>query len=108
MPALNIRRNDEVKVIAGRDKGKVGKVLNVDQKKRRVVVENVMFIKRHTRPNPGKNIKGGIVEREMSIHLSNVKLICPSCHEATRVGHSILQDGQKVRVCKKCNATADR
>lgn len=108
MPGLNIRRNDEVKVIAGRDKGKIGKVLKVDPAKSRVVVENVMFIKRHTRPNPGKNIKGGIVEREMPIHISNVMVICPSCHEPTRVGRSILQDGQKIRTCKKCAATIDR
>ncbi len=108
MPGMLIRRNDQVRVIAGRDKGKVGKVLKVDPKKARVVVENVMFIKRHTRPNPGKNIKGGIVEREMPIDISNVQLVCPSCHQTTRVGVSLLQDGQKVRVCKKCEATVDR
>lgn len=108
MAGLTIRRNDQVKVIAGRDKGKTGKVLKVDPKKLKAVVENVMFIKRHTRPNPGKNIKGGIVEREMPIHLSNLMIICPSCHMTTRVGHSVLQDGQKVRVCKKCSATIDR
>ncbi len=108
MPAIRIRRNDQVRVIAGREKGKSGKVLKVDPSKGRVVVENVMFIKRHTRPNPGKNIKGGIVERESPIHVSNVQLICPSCHETTRVGISVSQDGQKVRVCKKCEATVDR
>ncbi|MGB7621439.1 MAG: 50S ribosomal protein L24 [Terriglobia bacterium] len=108
MAALKIRHNDQVKVVAGRDKGKTGKVLKVDAKKSRIVVENVMFIKRHTRPNPGKNIKGGIVEREMSIHISNVMLICPSCHEPTRVGHSVLTDGQRVRVCRECESTIDR
>jgi large subunit ribosomal protein L24 len=108
MSALKIRRNDQVKVVAGRDKGKTGKVLKVDAQKARVVVENVMFIKRHTRPNPGKNIKGGIVEREMPIHVSNVMLICPSCHEPTRVGHSLLADGQRVRICRECESTIDR
>ena len=108
MGAVTIKRNDQVRIIAGRDKGKLGKVLKVDSKKSRVVVENVMFIKRHTRPNPGKNIKGGIVEREMPIHISNVKLICPSCHQPTRVGRLVLQDGQKVRICKKCAATIDQ
>jgi large subunit ribosomal protein L24 len=108
MGAVTIKHNDQVKIIAGRDKGKLGKVLKVDSKKSRVVVENVMFIKRHTRPNPGKNIKGGIVEREMPIQISNVMLICPSCHQPTRVGRSVLQDGQKVRICKKCAATIDR
>lgn len=108
MPGMLIRRNDQVKVITGRDKGKSGKVLKVDPRKARVVVENVMFIKRHTRPNPGKNIKGGIVEREMPIHISNVQVICPSCHQTTRIGTSTLADGQKVRVCKKCTATIDR
>lgn len=108
MSGMLIRRNDQVKVMAGRDKGKTGKVLNVDPSKARVVVENVMFIKRHTRPNPGKNIKGGIVEREMPIHISNVRIVCPSCHQTTRVGLSILADGQKVRVCKKCSATIER
>ncbi|MDD5544061.1 MAG: 50S ribosomal protein L24 [Acidobacteriia bacterium] len=107
MPVPSIRRNDTVKVITGRDKGKTGKVLKVLPQESRLVVENVMFIKRHTRPNPGKNIKGGIVEREMAIHVSNVLLICPSCNQATRVGHQLLQDGSKVRVCKKCAATLE-
>jgi large subunit ribosomal protein L24 len=108
MPGMVVRRDDMVKVMTGRDKGKTGKVLKVLPRDARVVVENVMFIKRHTRPNPGKNIKGGIVEREMPIHVSNVMLICPSCNQPTRVGHQVLQDGSRVRVCKKCSATLER
>lgn len=102
---LNIKRNDEVLVISGKDKGTNGKVLRVFPKRHRVIVENVNFIKRHTRPNPQKNIQGGVVEREASIHLSNLMLICPECREPSRVGFSLLSDGEKVRVCRKCQAT---
>lgn len=102
---LNIKRNDEVLVISGKDKGTNGKVLRVLPKKNRVIVENVNFIKRHTRPNPQKNIQGGVVEREASIHLSNLMLICPECREPSRVGFNLLSDGEKVRVCRKCQAT---
>ena len=102
---LNIKRNDEVLVISGKDKGTRGKVLRIFPQRNRVIVENVNFIKRHTRPNPQKNIQGGVVEREASIHLSNLMLICPECREPSRVGFILLSDGEKVRVCRKCQAT---
>ena len=102
---LNIKRNDEVLVISGKDKGTRGKVLRIFPQRNRVIVENVNFIKRHTRPNPQKNIQGGVVEREASIHLSNLMLICPECQEPSRVGFILLSDGEKVRVCRKCQAT---
>jgi large subunit ribosomal protein L24 len=105
---IGVRKGDNVKVIAGRDRGKSGRVLSIDARKNRVVVEHVGVIKRHTRPNPSKNIKGGIVEREASINASNVMLVCSSCGKHTRIGHTILPDGSKVRSCKKCNETIDK
>ena len=105
---IGVRKGDTVKVMAGRDRGKSGRVLSIDARKNRVVVEHVGVIKRHTRPNPAKNIKGGIVEREASINASNVMLVCSSCGKHTRIGHTILSDGSKVRSCKKCNETIDK
>ncbi|SRR5581483_7921553 len=112
--ATPIRRNDNVLVIAGKDRGKRGRVLKVlpsssDERGRiRLVVEGINLIKRHTKPNPGKNIKGGIVEREASLHASNVQLVCPECGAQTRVGHKILGDGRKVRICRKCEGVVDK
>ena len=103
-----IKKNDSVIVITGRDRGKRGRVLRVIPEKRRVIVEGVNFIKRHTRPNPQKNIKGGIVEREASLHASNVQLVCPECGAQTRVGRKILGDGRKVRICRKCEGVVDK
>ncbi len=112
--ATPIRRNDNVLVIAGKDRGKRGRVLKVlpaksaDKGKLRLIVEGVNMIKRHTKPNPGKNVKGGIVEREASLHASNVQLVCPECGVQTRVGHKILGDGRKVRICRKCEGVVDK
>jgi len=103
---LMIKKNDMVKVIAGRDAGKSGKVLQVDAAKRRVTVEHVQMIKRHTRPNPQKNIKGGILEREGSLNISNVMLLCPTCGPM-RPRLQQLGDGKKVRACRKCGNTLD-
>ena len=105
---LPIRKNDNVGVGAGRDRGKRGRVLRVIPDKTRVVVEGVNFVKRHTRPNPQRNIKGGIVEREASLHVSNVKLVCPECSEPTRIGRRLLDDGRRVRFCLKCNGVVDK
>ncbi len=105
---LPIRKNDNVVVIAGRDRGKRGRVLRVLPTKTRVVVEGVNFVKRHTRPNPQRNVKGGIVEREGALHLSNVQLVCPECSEPTRVGRRLLDDGRRVRYCRKCNGVVDK
>jgi large subunit ribosomal protein L24 len=103
-----IRRNDTVIVTTGKDRGKRGRVLKVLPVKNRLVVEGVNFIKRHTRPNPGANIKGGIVQREASLHASNVQLICPECGAQSRVGRKILGDGRKVRICRKCEGVVDK
>ena len=108
MPSMSIRKHDQVLVRAGKDRGKKGRVLVVLAGKNRVVVEGVNLIKRHTRPNPQKNIKGGIVQREASIHVSNVMLIDPETNEATRVGHKTLDDGRRVRVARKSGAVVDK
>ena len=108
MGALFVKKDDKVLVIAGKDRGKSGRVLRVIPDKHRALVEGIAFVKRHTRPNPSKNIKGGVVERESSVHVSNLKVICAECGESTRVGHTELEDGRKVRVCKKCKGILDK
>ncbi|MHB8500818.1 MAG: 50S ribosomal protein L24 [Candidatus Acidiferrales bacterium] len=105
---INIRKGDQVKIIAGRDAGKSGRVLSINAKKNTVVVEHASIIKRHTRPNPGKNIKGGIVEKEGSINVSNVMIVCSSCGKHARMGHNTLPDGTKVRACRRCGTTLDK
>jgi large subunit ribosomal protein L24 len=103
--SLTIRHGDTVKVMAGRSKGRTGKVLAVNPAKRTVTVEHANMIKKHTRPNPSKNIRGGILDKEGPIHVSNVMLVCPSCGKHTRIGHTTLPDGTKARTCRRCNAT---
>ena len=103
-----IRKNDQVIVRAGKDRGKKGRVLSVLPAKNRVVVEGVNLIKRHTRPNPQKNIKGGIVEREAAIHISNVMIVDPDTNEATRIGKKTLSDGTRVRIGRKSGAVVDK
>ncbi|PYT55399.1 MAG: 50S ribosomal protein L24 [Acidobacteria bacterium] len=105
---IQIRKGDNVKVIGGKDAGKSGRVLSVNAAKNTVVVEHVGIIKRHTRPNPSKNIKGGIIEKEAGINVSNVMVVCGSCGKHTRIGHTILPDSTKVRSCRHCNATLDK
>jgi large subunit ribosomal protein L24 len=106
--ATPIRRNDNVVVITGKDRGKRGRVLKVDPAKNRLVVEGVNFIKWHTKPNPQRQIKGGVVEREASLHASNVQLVCPECDKPTRLGRKVLGDGRKVRICRKCEGVVDK
>src|SRR5512132_3625486 len=105
---IRLRKNDVVEVIAGRDSGKRGKVLVVLPEKNRVIVQGVNFIKRHTRPNPQRNIKGGIAEREAPIHASNVMVVCGECGERTRIGSKKLADGDKARICRKCDGVLDK
>ncbi len=119
---VNIRKGDQVRVMTGRDKGKQGRVLSVDAVNRKVTVEHANIIKRHTRPNPSKNIKGGIVEREGPMAISNVLIVCPGCGKASRVGHKTetlsvtvrRPDGTEAehlkrrlvgRICRRCGAT---
>jgi large subunit ribosomal protein L24 len=98
---LHIVKNDTVKVISGNHKGKVGKVLKVFPKTKRVIVEKVQLVKRHTKPRSQQD-PGGIIEKEAPIHMSNVMLVCPKCSKPTRTGVGELKDGAKVRVCKSC------
>jgi large subunit ribosomal protein L24 len=105
MQKLKIKKNDQVLVTAGKDRGARGRVLRVVAASGRALVEHVNMIKRHTRPNPNKGVKGGILEREAPVQLSNLKLICPECGEPSRVGRKRLEDGRGVRLCKKCGAT---
>jgi large subunit ribosomal protein L24 len=101
-----IKKDDKVRVIAGKEKGKIGKVLRVLHDKQRIVVENVNFVKRHTRPG-GKTARGGIIEKEASIHWSNAMLMCDKCINPMRVKMRRLEDGKKVRVCGKCGEIID-
>lgn len=102
----HIKKDDKVKVIAGKDSGKIGKVLKVNRKKQRVLVENINIIKRHTRPS-AQNRQGGIVESEAPIHWSNVMVMCNKCIKPVRVKVQQLDDGKKIRVCRKCNEQID-
>lgn len=105
---MKIKKGDTVEVIAGKDAGTQGRVLVIDRDRERVVVEGVNMVKRHTRPNPQKNIKGGVVEREAPIHVSNVMVISPDSGRRSRIGMQILDDGRKVRVAKVDGAILDR
>lgn len=104
---LKIRKGDLVKVITGKEAGKTGKVMRVDTATSRVVVERLNMVKKHTRPHPKKNPQGGVIEREAPIHVSNVMLVCPACGQPTRVGYRFLDDGTKVRVCRRANCGKD-
>jgi large subunit ribosomal protein L24 len=103
-----IRRNDNVVVTAGKDRGKRGRVLKLQPEKNRLIVEGINFVSRHTRPNPRQNVKGGIVRRESPLHASNVQLVCPECSAPTRIGRRVLEDGRKVRICRKCQGVVDK
>ncbi|MEZ4598431.1 MAG: 50S ribosomal protein L24 [Syntrophotaleaceae bacterium] len=104
---LHVKKDDMVKVIAGKEKGKTGRVTRIFADKGRIVVENLNMVKRHTRPSRA-NAQGGIVEKEAPLNASNVLLLCGSCNQATRTGMRFLEDGSKVRFCKKCNEIVDK
>lgn len=103
---LQIRKDDKVKIIAGKDKGKIGKVLKVIKKKNRVLVEKINFVKKHTRPS-AQNRQGGIVEAEAPIHISDVILMCNKCMQPSRIRRRRLEDGKSARICIKCNEIID-
>ncbi|NJL60208.1 MAG: 50S ribosomal protein L24 [Desulfobacteraceae bacterium] len=98
----HIRKDDKVKILTGKDKGKIGKVLKVDRKKGRILVENINIVTRHVKPN-AKNRQGGMVKSEAAVHASNVMLMCNKCMAAVRLKMQYLEDGKKVRVCRKCS-----
>jgi len=102
---MHIKKGDTVKIVSGKEKGKTGKVLSILKDKNRIIVEKLNFVKRHQRPDAKS--KGGIVQKEGSIHASNVMVICGKCNKEIRIGHKILQDGEKVRVCRKCGELLD-
>lgn len=108
-PRLKTRlvRDDTVEVISGRDKGKRGRVLDIDRKKGRILVEHAMMVKKHVRPNPGRQIKGGIAERESFFDISNVMIVCPDCGPV-RVAMDVAADGSKTRVCRKCDKPLEK
>lgn len=101
---LKVKKGDVVKVIAGNDRGKRGEVLKVLREQERLIVKGVNIITRHQRPT-ARQREGGIIEREGTIHLSNVLVICPSCDRPTRVGFQVSEAGEKMRVCKQCHGT---
>jgi large subunit ribosomal protein L24 len=105
---MKIKKGDTVEVISGKDAGTRGRVLVIDRKRERLVIEGVNMIKRHTRPNPQKNVQGGIVEREAPVHVSNVMVVSPDSGQRSRIGFRILDDGRKVRVAKVDGAILDR
>jgi len=101
-----LKADDQVEVIAGKDKGRVGKVLKVFPAESKATVERINMIKRHTKPRDASQ-QGQIVEREAPIHVSNLLLICPECAQTGRVGRKVLEDGTKVRFCKKCSESIE-
>lgn len=104
MSKPSVKKNDQVLVTTGKDRGARGRVLRVLAEKGKAIVERVNMIKRHTRPNPNKGIQGGILEREAPIQVSNLMVICPECGKPSRLGRKRLEDGRGVRVCKSCSA----
>ena len=103
---MQIRKNDSVMVIGGKERGKTGKVLRVLQDKGAVIVERLNMVKRHTKPR-GPQQPGGIVEKEASIHASNIMILCDKCNAPVRIGRKILGDGKKIRICRRCNEALD-
>ncbi len=104
--ALNLRKNDNVMIIAGKERGTTGKILKVLSEKDRAIIERLNLVKRHTKPR-GPQHPGGIVEKEASIHVSNLMLMCDRCNAPVRYGHKVLGDGKKVRICRRCGETID-
>lgn len=102
-----LKKGDTVQVIAGREKGKIGKVLEVRPEREQVLVEKINIVKRHQKPSQ-KQRQGGIIEKEGPLHVSNVMPVCPACGKPTRVGKKMLTDGTKLRVCKRCGESLDK
>ena len=102
----HVKKNDLVMVTLGKDKGKTGKVLRINRKKDRLIVEKVNLVKRHVKPS--QKTKGGIMEKESPIHVSNVMIYCEKCSKPVKVGKKILEDGKKVRFCRKCSEVIDK
>ncbi len=103
---MQIRKNDSVMVIAGKERGKTGKVLRILKAKDAVIIERLNIVKRHTKPR-GPQQTGGIVEKEAAIHASNIMIMCDKCNAPARIGHKFLSDGKKIRICRSCKEALD-
>jgi large subunit ribosomal protein L24 len=103
----NLKKNDLVMVMAGKEKGKTGRILHIQTKKERAIVEKINFVKRHQRPT-GQQRQGGIIEKESPLRLSNLMLVCDNCNRPVRLGMRVLEDGKKARYCKKCGEIVDK
>lgn len=106
-PKWHIKKNDLVMVMNGKEKGKSGRILRVLPEKEKVLVEKINFIKRHSRPR-GQQKRGGIIEKEAPLHISNVMLLCEKCNKPVRIGHRLIEGDKKVRFCRKCNEIFDK
>ena len=104
---LKIKKSDKVIVISGKEKGKQGKILSIISKKNRVIVQSVNMIKRHMKPSRQYS-QGGIIEKEGALHISKIMLVCPRCQKPSRISNHILDDGRKVRLCKRCKEVIDQ
>jgi large subunit ribosomal protein L24 len=104
---VNLKKGDMVEVISGKESGKQGKVLQVLASEQRILVEKLNMIKKHQKPNQN-NKQGGIIDKEASIHISNVMLVCRHCNKVTRTGIKVLEDKKKIRICKKCGESIDK
>ena len=107
MASMKIKKGDQVRVVSGKEAGKTGKVVRVDTEKHRVTLERLNMVKKHTKPNPKTNPQGGVIEREAPLDVSNVMLVCPSCGQPTRVGYRLIENGGKVRTCRRGNCGKD-
>ncbi len=105
MPKVKLKKHDQVLVLVGRDRGARGKVLRVYPAQGTAIVERINLVKKHTRPNPQRQVQGGVLEREAPIQLSKLMVVCPECSKPTRLARKRLDDGKGVRVCKQCDAT---
>ena len=103
---MQIRKNDSVMVISGKERGKTGKVLRVNPKEDALIIERVNVVKRHTKPR-GSQQSGGIIEKEASIPASNIMIMCDKCNAPVRIGRRVLGDGSKVRICRRCGEALD-
>lgn len=104
---LKIKKSDKVIVISGKEKGKQGRILSIMSKKNRVIIERVNMIKRHMKPSRQYS-QGGIIEKEGALHISKIMLVCPRCQKPSRISNHILDDGRKVRLCKRCKEVIDQ
>ena len=107
MANMKIKKGDQVRVMSGKEAGKTAKVMRVDTEKRRVILERLNMVKKHTKPNPKTNPQGGVIEREAPIDVSNVMLVCPACGQTTRVGQRLVEGGGKVRMCRRSECGKD-